>query len=209
MTVSIPQAPQFGEALPNAPTPDVLAFLARRRSAAALTLRAPGPTPLQLDELLRLAARVPDHGKLGPWRFVVLEGEAKAAYAGRLEQIAAHRPDGAKCVAKLGKLKTPPMGVAVVSHVTHGEIPDWEQILSAGAVCTTLLYAASAMGYGANWITDWYAYDEQAREALGLSPTERIAGFVFIGMPAEVPLERVRAELAPRVSWYEGLGARG
>ena len=200
MSVSIPDAPQFGEPLPNTPAPQVLSFLARRRSAAALTLRAPGPTPLELDELLRLAARVPDHGKLGPWRFIILEGEAKSAYAERLEQVAANRPDGAKCVAKLGKLKTPPLGVAVVSHVTHGEIPDWEQILSAGAVCTTLLYAATAMGYGANWITDWYAYDEQAREALGLAPTERIAGFVFLGTPAEVPLERVRAELAPRVS---------
>ena len=203
MTASIPQAPQFGEPLPGAPAPAVLAFLARRRSAAALTLHAPGPTPRQLDELLRLAARVPDHGKLGPWRFIVLEGEAKAAYAQRLEQVAGKRPDGAKCLTKLAKLKTPPMGVAVVSHVTHGEIPDWEQVLSAGAVCTTLLYAATAMGYGANWITDWYAYDEHARAALGLTAQERIAGFVFIGTPAEIPLERVRAELEPRVSVWK------
>ena len=200
MTVSLPE---FGEPLPVKPSPEVLAFLARRRSAAALTLRAPGPTPLELDDLLQLAARVPDHGKIGPWRFIVLEGKAKAAYAARLEDVAAHRPDGDKCVAKLAKLKTPPMGVAVVSHITHGEIPDWEQVLSAGAACTTLLYAATAMGYGANWITDWYAYDEQAREALGLSAQERIAGFIFIGTPAEVPLERVRAERAPRVSRYE------
>jgi nitroreductase len=200
LTVSVPE---FGEPLPNKPSPEVLAFLARRRSAAALTLRGPGPTPRELDDLLKLAARVPDHGKIGPWRFIILEGKAKDAYAARLEKVAAQRPDGAKCVAKLGKLKTPPMGVAVVSHITHGEIPDWEQVLSAGAVCTTLLYAATAMGYGANWITDWYAYDEKARGALGLSPTERIAGFVFIGTPAEVPLERVRAELAPRVSRYE------
>jgi len=203
VTVSIPQAPEFGEPLPIKASPEVLAFLARRRSAAALTLHAPGPTPLELEQLIALAARVPDHGKIGPWRFVVLEGEAKAAYAQRLERIAAHRPDGDKCLTKLGKLKTPPMGVAVVSHITHGEIPDWEQILSAGAACTTLLYAATAMGYGANWITDWYAYDEQARAALGLSPTERIAGFIFIGTPAEVPLERVRAELAPRVSVWK------
>jgi nitroreductase len=85
----------------------VLAFMARRRSAAALTLRAPGPTPLELDQLLQLAARVPDHGKLGPWRFIILEGEAKAAYAARLEEVAARRADADKCVAKLGKLKTP------------------------------------------------------------------------------------------------------
>ena len=183
--------------------PEAIDLLKTRRSVKPIELSGPGPTAEQISTLLTVASRVPDHGKIGPWRFVVLEGQAKAAYAERLERIAAHRPDGDKCLTKLGKLKTPPMGVAVVSHITPGEIPDWEQILSAGAACTTLLYAATAMGYGANWITDWYAYDEQARAALGLSPTERIAGFIFIGTPAEIPLERVRAELAPRVSVWK------
>ena len=163
-------------------------------------LRQPAPTAAQLDELIRLAARVPDHGKLGPWRFVILEGAGKDAFAATLEEIASRRPDTGKCLAKLGKLKTPPLGVAVISHVTPGEIPEWEQLMSAGAVCTTLLMAATAMGYGANWITDWYAYDERARAALGLSPSERVAGFVFIGSHAEIPLERVRPDLSARVS---------
>jgi len=201
---SVPPAPHFGDPLPGETSPEVLAFLARRRSASAMTLRAPAPSPAELDDLLRLAARVPDHGKLGPWRFVILEGEGKAAYAARLDEIAAGRPDAVKCAAKLGKLKTPPLGIAVVSHVTQGEIPEWEQVMSAAAVCHQLVLAASAMGYGANWITDWYAYDEQARAALGLSPAEKIAGFVFIGTPNEVPLERVRPDLDPRVSRYEG-----
>ncbi|HEX6859784.1 MAG TPA: nitroreductase [Caulobacteraceae bacterium] len=204
MTHSVPPAPLFGDPLPPKSAPQVLSFLADRRSASAMTLRAPAPSPAELDELLRLAARVPDHGKLGPWRFVVLEGAGKAAYAAKLDQIAAGRPDAVKVAAKLAKLKTPPLGVAVVSHVTQGEIPEWEQILSAAAVCHQLLLAASAMGYGANWITDWYAYDEQARAALGLAPTERIAGFVFIGTPSEAPLERVRPDLTPRVTRYEG-----
>jgi nitroreductase len=96
------------------------------------------------------------------------------------------------------------MGVAVVSHVTHGEIPDWEQVLSAGAACTTLLYAATAMGYGANWITDWYAYDENARAALGLSAQERIAGFIFLGTPSRELQERPRPDYADVVSEWQG-----
>lgn len=203
MTVSVPAAPLFGDPLPSQASPEVLAFLARRRSGSALLLREPGPGAAELEQLIQLAARVPDHGKLGPWRFIILEGEGKAAFAEKLEAVAEGRPDSGKCLTKLSKLKTPPVGVAVISHVTQGEIPEWEQLMSAGAVCTTLLMAATAMGYGANWITDWYAYDERAREALGLSPAERVAGFVFIGTNVEPPLERVRPDLEARVSRYQ------
>ncbi len=204
MTHGIPTPPDFGEALPISPAPEVLAFLARRRSASALSLRAPGPGDAELADLLALAARVPDHGKLAPWRFVILEGEGKAAYAAMLEAIAAGRPDAARLAAKLGKLKTPPLGVAVVSRIVPGEIPEWEQLLSAGAVCTTLTYAALAMGYGANWITDWYAYDADARAALGLSSDERIAGFVFMGTASEAPQERARPDLAALTTRFGG-----
>lgn len=196
MTHGIPAAPAFGDALPILAAPEVLAFLARRRSASALSLRAPGPSDGELADLLNLAARVPDHGKLAPWRFIVLRGEDKAAFAARLETVAAGQADAPKLVAKLGKLKAPPLGVAVVSRTVEGDIPAWEQLLSAGAVCTTLLYAATAMGYGANWITDWYAYDPQARAALGLAGDEQVAGFVFIGTPAEPPQERARPDAA-------------
>lgn len=196
MTHDIPAAPVFGDALPIVAAPEVLAFLARRRSASALSLRAPGPSDEELADLLTLAARVPDHGKLAPWRFIVLRGEAKAAFAAKLEILASDHADAPRLVAKLGKLKTPPMGVAVVSRTTPGEIPAWEQLLSAGAVCTTLLYAATAMGYGANWITDWYAYDPQARAALGLDDGEQVAGFVFMGTTVEPPQERVRPDAA-------------
>ncbi len=203
MTHGIPKAPAFGEALPIAPRPDVLGFLARRRSAPALSLAAPAPDAAELADLLTLAARVPDHGKLAPWRFVLLEGEGKDAFAAALEAIAAGKPDAPKLIAKLGKLKTPPLGVAVVSRTVEGEIPEWEQLLSAGAVCTTLLYAATAMGYGANWITDWYAYDPEARAALGLSPDERIAGFVFMGTATEAPQERARPDVAALTTRFE------
>lgn len=204
MTQGVPQSPAFGEPLPLAAAPQVLAFLARRRSASALALRAPGPTSEELSDLLTIAARVPDHGKLAPWRFVILEGAGKAAYAGQLEALAAARPDAAKLIAKLGKLRTPPLGVAVISRTTAGEIPEWEQLLSAGAVCTTLTYAALAMGYGANWITDWYAYDAEARAVLGLSANERVAGFIFMGTAAEAPQERVRPDVSALTTRLEG-----
>ena len=193
---SVPPSPAFGESLPQSTSQPVLDFLARRRSASALTLGAPGPSEAELADLLRLAARAPDHGKLAPWRFVVLVAEGKAAFAAGLEAIAAGRADAAKLQAKLGKLKAPPMGVAVVSSPRPGEIPEWEQLLSAGSVCTNLLHAAAAMGYGANWITDWYAYDDEAKALLGLEPQEKVAGYVFIGTPSEAPQERVRPEAA-------------
>lgn len=202
MTHGIPPSPKFGDSLPLAPVPEVLTFLARRRSAGALTLQAPAPSAAELDDLLALAARVPDHGKLAPWRFVILEGAGKATYEAKLEAIAATRPDAVKLTAKLAKLRTPPLGVAVVANVTSKDVPQWEQVLSAGAVCTTLTYAATAMGYGANWITDWYAYDAEARAALGLAEHERIAGFVFLGTASEAPLERQRPDLSALVSRY-------
>jgi nitroreductase len=195
----LPPAPSFGEPIPLSAQPDVLRFLALRRSTSAMTLTEPAPSPQELDALLRLAARTPDHGKLSPWRFVILEGASKAAFADRLEALARGRGDE-RAAAKLGKLRTPPLGVAVISSPRPGEIPEWEQLLSAGAVCTTLLYAALAMGYGSNWITDWYAYDEEARAVLGLAPQERVAGYVFLGTAREAPLERERPNVDGLVS---------
>jgi nitroreductase len=195
LSIPVPPQPEFGEALPLIASLEVLAFLARRRSASAMTLRSPGPSANEIDTLLRLAARVPDHGKLAPWRFIVIEGEAKDALGEALADIAVKRPDHAKAHAALGKFNIPPLCIAVVSHPVAADIPEWEQIMSAGAVCTDLLHAASAMGYGANWITDWYAVDEDARTAFGLTAAEKIAGFLYIGTASEAPLERVRPEI--------------
>src|SRR5580698_5972906 len=140
-----------------------------------MALTAPGPNDAELATLLRLATRVPNHGKLAPWRFVVLKGEAKQRFIAGLEAIAAQRPDAGKLNAKLGKIKAPPLTVAVISRLLPAEIPEWEQRLSAGAVCMTLVIAAQAMGYGANWITDWYAYDVDALTLLGLAEGEKVA----------------------------------
>jgi nitroreductase len=194
--------PAFGDPVSNAPSPDVLAFLARRRSASAMTLSGPGPSETELRTLLTLAARTPDHGKLAPWRFVLLQGPRKQAFVAALGVIATARPDAIKAQAKLGKIRVPPTTVAVISRVVAGEIPEWEQRLSAGAVCAMMIVAAQAMGYGANWITDWYAYDPAALRLLGLTDGEQVAGFVHLGTPTEAPLERARPEIDALVtSW--------
>ncbi|MDR3506890.1 MAG: nitroreductase [Caulobacteraceae bacterium] len=196
MSDTLPPEPEFGAALPIGDRhQSVLDFLALRRSASAATLRAPAPTAGELAGLLRLAVRVPDHGKLSPWRFIVLEGEAKTAFAGQVEAIAEAHPDAEKARGALFKLKLPPLGVVVVSRHIPGKIPEWEQRLSAGAVCITLVNAAQAMGYGANWITDWYSFDPKVATLLGLTEGEQIAGFVFLGTASEAPLERVRPDV--------------
>jgi nitroreductase len=199
LTVDLPPPPQLGDPLALTPAPEVLRFLAHRRSTSAVTLTEPAPSAADLDTLLRLAIRVPDHGKLAPWRFIILAGDDKARFAGRLEALAQSRGD-TQAVGKLGKLKIPPLAVAVISAPKAAAIPAWEQELSAGAVCTTLLYAALAMGYGANWITDWYAYDAEAQTILGLAVGEQVAGFMLLGTPREAPLERERPTPAALVS---------
>jgi nitroreductase len=181
----------------------VLTFLAHRRSVSAVALVEPAPSSEQIAEMIRLAARVPDHGKLAPWRFVILQGPAKAAFAGGLDALAQARGDST-AASKLAKLKTPPLAIAVISAPRVAKIPEWEQVLSAGAVCTTLTYVAMAMGYGANWITDWYAYDPEACALLGLAADEKVAGFILIGTPREPPLERERPDSTALTSHWAG-----
>lgn len=199
----LPTPPQLGDPLPVEPSPETLRFLALRRSASALTLTSPGPDAEALQVLLRLAVRTPDHGKLSPWRFVVLEGAGKAAFVAGLDGIAQARGDSALS-AKLAKLKAPPIAVVVVSSPRAGAIPEWEQQLSAGAVCTNLLYASLAMGFGANWITDWYSYDAEATALLGLRDSERVAGVILIGTARDAPLERERPDPAPLTTYWRG-----
>ena len=200
MTLPVPAAPEFGASCPIHASDEALALLAGRRSSSAQTLRAPGPDAAQLADLLRLGVRVPDHGKMAPWRFVIMQGDAKAALVERLRALASAQPSPGKAQAALIKLSEPPLSVMVVSAPREGGKPVWEQELSAGAVCTTLLIAAEAMGFGANWITDWYSYDAAAIRVLGLAAGEKVAGFIHLGTPAEAPLERQRPDLSALVS---------
>ena len=185
-----------------APNPAAFDFLLNRRSRPAKTLTAPVPDRAALEPILRAALRTPDHGKLFPWRFVVFEGEARARFGevlvARLREM---EPDGPaeRYALERGRFERAPVVIAVISDaVENHKIPEWEQILSAGAVCQTMLIAASAMGFAAQWLTEWYAYDKVAKKALGLDPGERVAGFIYVGSATEDPAERPRK--APRVS---------
>ena len=186
------------EKLLNRPAPATLALLLSRRSGSAKAMTGPGPSAEELATILKAAARVPDHGKLFPWRFIVFEGEARAR-AGALLVDALRETERLtedRATQEAARFTRAPVVVAVVSKAREAiPIPEWEQVLSAGAVCQTMLIAAHAMGYVASWLTEWYAYHPAAKECLGLKPGERFAGFIYIGQSA-VPLEeRVRPDM--------------
>jgi nitroreductase len=186
--------------------PDALELLKTRRSFKARELSSPGPSAAEIDTLLTVASRVPDHGKLTPWRFIVFEGEARrAAGAAIVAAFRAKYPDAKpeQAEAERERLARAPLVIAVVSRAApHVKIPEWEQVLSAGAAAMSLVLAANALGYGANWITEWYAYDRTVLDALGLKPHEKIAGFVHIGRPPAPTEDRLRPALAEIASRY-------
>ncbi|GEP03936.1 nitroreductase [Methylobacterium oxalidis] len=171
---------------------------------APLKLDGPGPGPEALDAILRIASRVPDHGKLAPWRFILIEGESRERIGAVIE--AAYRTDhpeadAARLALERGRLAQAPLVVAVVSRAgPHAKIPEWEQVLSAGAATMNLCVAANASGFASAWLTEWYAYDRRVLDALGLDPRERLAGFVHIGRAAERPSDRPRPDLAEIVT---------
>jgi nitroreductase len=186
--------------------PDALELLKTRRSFKAVELTGPPPSPAEIDTLLTVASRVPDHGKLTPWRFIVFEGEARrAAGAAIVAAFHARYPDAKpeQAEAERARLARAPLVIAVISRAApHVKIPEWEQVLSAGAAAMNLVLAAHALGYGAAWITEWYAYDRGVLDALGLQAHERIAGFVHIGRPPGVPEDRPRPPLEEIATRY-------
>jgi nitroreductase len=186
--------------------PDALELLKTRRSFKAVELTGPAPSAAEIDTLLTVASRVPDHGKLVPWRFIVFEGEARrAAGAAIVQAFQVKYPDAKPEQAEVegARLTRAPLVIAVISRAApHVKIPEWEQVLSAGAAAMNLVLAAHALGYGACWITEWYAYDRGVLNALGLQPHEKIAGFVHIGRPPGVPEDRPRPLLGEIASRY-------
>jgi len=156
--------------------------------------------------MLTVAARVPDHGKLVPWRFILIEGEARQRLGDILaETFQADNPgaDATTVAAERERFSKAPLVVAVVSRaVPHVKIPEWEQVLSAGAVCMNLLNAATALGYGASWLSGWACFDRRVLDALGLAPNERIAGYVHVGTAKEKPADRDRPKLADIVTRF-------
>ena len=190
---------------PEAGGEAVLGHLRRRRSVSAAALTEPGPDRQALEAMLTIAARVPDHKKLAPWRFLVLEGDARAAFGESLQRIcAANEPDASsvRLETERGRfLRAPVVVVVISSPVPHPAAPEWEQVLSAGAVCLNLLHASAAMGFGSQWITEWYGYDAQVKAAFGLAEHERFAGFVYVGTPTEQPTDRDRPDVGAITSF--------
>ena len=186
--------------------PDAIELLKTRRSVKPREMTSPGPSPAEIETILTIGARVPDHGKLAPWRFIVFQDEG-AERAGRLalELKLEDNPDLDEVgrQAELSRFSRSPLVIAVVSRAApHAKIPEWEQVLSAGASAMALEVAAAGLGFASTWLTEWCAYDARFRERIGLAAHERIAGFVHIGRPKSPPEDRPRPALGEIVTYF-------
>src|SRR5688500_4428097 len=177
-----------------------LALLRTRRSGRPRDLAEPGPDADQLRQILEIAARTPDHGKLFPWRFVHVARDRRAAFAEMLQ--VAYRAGKAEAPARLEieavqrfATQAPELIVLLSSPIEGHKIPVWEQQLSCGAAAMNLLHAAAALGFGGGWVTGWAAYSAPVLEALGGRPPERVAGFIFLGTSGVELEERPRPVL--------------
>lgn len=193
--------PELNTILPLPKTnKDVSDFLRKRRSNLAKAMVEPGPSEAQIEEFLTISARVPDHRKLAPWRFIVFQGKARADFG---QHIAAAfmkaNPDMPqdRAIFEGQRFLRAPLVVGVISSPKKclRGTPEWEQVLSSGAVCFNMCLAAQAAGFGAQWLTEWYAYDADVQSALGLSAQEKIAGFIYIGTAQDAPQERARPDV--------------
>lgn len=185
---------------------DALTLLTTRRSIKPFEMTGPGPSPEELETILTVGARTPDHGKIVPWRFIVFEGDAKK----KAGDIFAHvfkkknadvTPE--QIAKEQSRFSDAPLVIAVVSKTSaHPKVPAWEQELSAGASCMNIVHAAHALGYVANWLTGWIAFDRDVLDALGLKSNEKIAGFVHIGRSTRPTEDRPRPALGEIVTRF-------
>ena len=184
-----------------------LSLLSTRRSGKPRDLIAPGPDDAQLRQILEIAARTPDHGKLAPWRFVIVPADKRARLAEVITTAyRAERPQAARLeIEALEQFATqaPTLVVMLSSPKVDSHIPLWEQQLSAGAAGMNLLHAAHALGFAGGWLTGWAAYSDAVRDAFGAEP-ERVAGFLFLGTPAKQLEERPRPDLQKIISNWQG-----
>jgi nitroreductase len=190
-------------------TNPVIDLLLKRRSVSANSLGEPGPSAAELELILRAASRVPDHKKLVPWRFLLFQGESREAFGKVLAKICAAEesdPGAFRLENEAKRFLRAPIVIAVISQVVKNPAaPEWEQVLSAGAACQNLILAATALGYGVQWVTEWYGYSDGVRKALALADNERVAGFIYIGTAKEKPDERERPKLADIVTVWRPL----
>jgi len=184
----------------------LLTFLKTRKSASAKAMAGPGPRQAEIDEMLALATRVPDHGKLAPWRFIIFEGEARGrvgeAFKARWAALnPSHGAESLDFVANL--FNRAPLVVGVVSTASmHPKIPLWEQQLSSATVCFNLVLAAQALGFDAQWMTDWVAYDAGALTAMGVAADEKLAGLIYIGHTSVALEDRPRPDVSKLVTYW-------
>jgi nitroreductase len=183
-------------------------YLEVRRSIPAFQMAEPGPGKSEIEDILRIASRVPDHGKIAPWRFIVYRGAERERIGKELLKLALDaKPDLSDEMIQVERARftRAPVVVAVVSKAApHFKIPEWEQLMSAGALCLNLLISANAHGYVSNWLTEWFAYDERAYPLLGINAGEKVAGFIHMGSTTFPVTERPRPELSETVTWVGG-----
>jgi nitroreductase len=186
--------------------PDAIELLKIRRSVKPREMTAPGPSPAELDTILTIGARVPDHGKLAPWRFIVFEGDARVRAGELIAKVFAAKNSQAtpaEIDVEKKRLTDAPLVIGVVSFTKpHPKVPPWEQELSAGASAMNIVTAATALGYGACWLTGWFAFDRDVLEALGLKAEEKLAGLIHIGTPSKPSEDRPRPALSELVTRF-------
>jgi nitroreductase len=186
--------------------PDAIELLKTRRSVKPREMTGPGPSPAELETILTVGARVPDHGKLAPWRFIVFEGDARLRAGEIIARVFSQKhPEAgpADIETERQRLTDAPLVIGVVSFTRpHPKVPAWEQELSAGASAMNMLTAATALGYGACWLTGWFAFDRDVLDALGLKRDEKLAGFIHVGMPTKRIEDRPRPALRDIVTRF-------
>ncbi len=182
--------------------PDAIELLKIRRSIKPREMGDPGPSPAELETILTIGARVPDHGKLTPWRFIVFEGDARVRAGDVIAQVFAKKNPGAPAAdieVEKRRLTDAPLVIGVVSFTKpHPKVPPWEQELSAGASAMNIVTAATA----ACWLTGWFAFDRDVLDGLGLKAEEKLAGFIHIGTPSKPSEDRPRPALADIVTRF-------
>jgi nitroreductase len=185
---------------------DAVEFLKTRRSVKPREMASPGPSAAELDTILTIGARVPDHGKLVPWRFIVFEGDARLRAGEVIAKVFARKnpqASEADVDAEKRRLTDAPLVIGVVSITRpHPKVPAWEQELSAGASAMNIVTAATALGYGACWLTGWFVFDRDVLDGLGLKADEKLVGLVHIGTPTKPAEDRPRPALSEIVTWF-------
>ena len=186
--------------------PDALELLKTRRSVKPREMTGPGPSPAELETILTIGARVPDHGKLAPWRFIIFEGDARLRAGEVIAGVfAKKKPNASPADIEIEKrrLTDAPLVVGVVSLTKpHPKVPPWEQELSAGASAMNIVTAATALGYGACWLTGWFAFDREVLDGLGLKADEKLAGLIHIGKVTKANEDRPRPVLSDIVTRF-------